>query len=430
MRFLYTFLFYLCLPLIMLRLLWRAIRVPAYARRWRERFGFVSPPEWLQSGTVIWVHAVSVGETLAAAPLIKKLLDNPRHTLVLTTTTPTGSEQAVRLFGDYFASRLFHVYAPYDLPDCVARFLRRIEPSRCIIMETELWPNTINGCYQRQIPVLLANGRLSEKSFRGYRKIQSLIGPALQQLSVVAMQQQADAERMQALGVPPSSLVITGNIKFDFTVTDELQRSAADVRRLLTGKRPVWIAASTHRGEDEILLRVFARVRREVPDVLLLLVPRHPERFTEVERLVLNQFLPIQRLSERQSVKSTTQVVLGDTMGELQTLYGCADLAFVGGSLVPVGGHNLMEPAAWGLPMLSGSQLFNFAEASRLLRDAGGLFVSDDPEQLAGQLVTWLKDEKARRQAGEQARRVADANGGALDRLLVLVTEAGCVVSG
>lgn len=418
MRWLYTLAFYLALPLIMARLLWRARRAPAYARRWAERFGIFAAPELRKPA--IWVHAVSVGESIAAAPMLKALMSrHPEASFVVTTTTPTGSEQVRKLFGD----AVFHIYAPYDLPTCIASFLKRIQPKCLIIMETELWPNTVAQCRKRGIPVILANGRLSEKSANGYRKVEGLMRPVFEKLSAAAIQHTDDAGRMESLGLPAEVSHVTGNIKFDLAIPDALRERAAELKAEINGEqqRLIWIAASTHRGEDEQILAAFERARRNVPELFLVLVPRHPERFSDVVQLCEAQGYKTVRRSAGAAIPANTQVLVGDTMGELLLLFGAADLAFVGGSLVPVGGHNLIEPAAWSLPIVTGPHLFNFAEASRLLLNAEAMTVADNEQTLAQWLVTMAKDAEGRKRAGDSARAVAEANRGALDRLLEVI---------
>lgn len=418
MRFVYSLILYLATPLVLVRLLWRALRAPDYADRWGERFGWV--PALETKHTVIWLHTVSVGEFLGALPLVRSLLQDPDVQLVITTTTPTGSERVRAALGD----RVWHVYAPYDLPDCVARFLRRTQPRLLLIMETELWPNTIAACAKREVPVLLINGRLSAKSARGYQRFSRLTQPMLQRLSLAGVQGQADAERFQALGLPPEACEITGNIKFDLTLDNSLRARATELREQWTqgSERLVWVAASTHQGEDEPILEAYQQLIQKVATPpLLVLVPRHPERFDTVAALCRRQNLATVRRSLQEPVDAGTQVVLGDTMGELLLFFGASDVAFVGGSLVPNGGHNLVEPAAWGLPLLSGSSQFNFAEISRMLVDAGALVLADTPTQLAEQLAQLIQDPELRRDRGEVALTVTHNNRGALEKTLALV---------
>jgi len=420
MRVIYSLFFYCLLPLVLLRLLWRSIAAPAYAKRWAERFGFF--PELKTGKKVIWLHTVSVGEFLAALPLIRRLQADEQVQLVITTTTPTGSERVRATLGE----TVFHVYAPYDLPDALARFFKRVQPSLYLVMETELWPNTLAACVKRKVPALLINGRLSEKSARGYARFAGLVRPMLANLTVALIQNKTDAERFMNLGLPSAQAQVTGNIKFDLSLTDELRERAAGLKNQLSnqGQRLVWIAASTHQGEDDIILDAFAQVRKaadvHAQSLLLILVPRHPERFDRVGQLCETRGFKTLRRS-RGEVAADMDILLGDTMGELMLLFGASDIAFVGGSLVPNGGHNFIEPAAWGLPLLSGEHLFNFAEVSCLLQDAGALTLTKTADELAQQLLVLVVNEQQRNGRGEKALQVAVENRGALDRTLRVI---------
>ncbi len=420
MRFVYTLCFYLLIPFILLRLLWRSIAAPAYAKRWPERFGFF--PALKTDKKVVWLHTVSVGEFLAALPLIRRLQMDEQVQLVITTTTPTGSERVRATLGE----SVFHVYAPYDVPDALARFFKGVQPSLYLVMETELWPNTLAACAKRNIPALLINGRLSEKSARGYARFSSLTRPMLGNLSAALIQNKIDAQRFVTLGLPLECAHVTGNIKFDLSLTDELRERATELKQQLSqqGQRLIWIAASTHQGEDEIILDAFAQLRRSeninARSLLLVLVPRHPERFARVGQLCESRGFSTLRRS-RGEVTTDMDILLGDTMGELMLLFGASDIAFIGGSLVPNGGHNFIEPAAWGLPLLSGEHLFNFAEVSRLLQDAGALTIAKDDEQLAQQLLVLVTNEVQRSERGAKGLQVAVENRGALDKSLAII---------
>lgn len=418
-RLLYSLLLYLLLPAILLRLCWRALRAPAYARRWGERFGRVAPLLGPGSGPVIWIHAVSVGETLAALPLIRRLqAAQPQARLLVTTTTPTGSARVRAALGDGVA----HCYAPYDFPHAVRRFLRRVQPALLIVMETELWPNLLHGCARRDIPVVLANARLSARSAAGYARVAALTRPMLAALTRVAAQTGADGERFLALGLEPERLHVTGNLKFDLELDAALRARAHQLRAAWRGGvRPIWLAASTHEGEDEIVLAAHRQLLATRPDALLVLVPRHPERFDRVHALCMGQGFRTLRHSAGRPPAIDTQVLLGDTMGELLAFCGAADLVFVGGSLVPVGGHNLIEPAAWGRPVLSGPELFNFAEAAALLETGGGLRICADGAALAAAVAELLDQPERRAAMGAAAHAVAAANRGALTRLAAII---------
>lgn len=424
-RLAYTLLYYVLLPLVVARLLWRSRRDRDYRRRIGERFGWVRPA-LVAEQPLIWLHAVSVGETIAAQPLIEALLQRyPGHRLLVTSMTPTGSAQVVERFGD----RVAHCYAPYDTPDAVARFLRRTQPVLYLIMETELWPNSVAACRRRAIPVLLLNARLSAKSARGYQRFAALSRELMANLTAVSVQTEADAARFTALGLATQACQISGNVKFDLTLTPAQQHSAAQLRQRWQGEqRLLWLAASTHPGEEQQLLESFAELRQRFAGLLLVLVPRHPERAERLAAAVAEQGWQCRRQSEwRQSEAALpleVDVLLGDTIGELLLFYGAADVAFVGGSLIARGGHNPIEPAVWGCPAVAGGSQYNFAEVSRLLCAAGGMALVDNSAQLTQQLTAWLSAPEQRRAVGAAAAAVAADNRGALARQLAAVADA------
>ncbi|MDG9977507.1 lipid IV(A) 3-deoxy-D-manno-octulosonic acid transferase [Ectopseudomonas oleovorans] len=412
-RLLYTLLLHLALPLIALRLALRARKAPTYARRINERFSLGLPS--MKPGG-IWVHAVSVGESIAAAPMIRALQAHyPELPITVTCMTPTGSERIQALFG----ASVQHCYLPYDLPWAAARFLNRMQPRLAVVMETELWPNHIHQCAKRGIPVALANARLSERSARGYARFGKLTAPMLAELSLIAVQTQTEAQRFLTLGARPECVEVTGSIKFDLKIDAELLQRAIELRRQWQAEqRPVWIAASTHSGEDEIILAAHHQLLKSRPDALLILVPRHPERFNAVHNLCMNQSLTTRRRSTGEAVQTSDQVLLGDTMGELLFLYALADIAFVGGSLVANGGHNLLEPAALGKPVLSGPHLFNFLEIAAQLREAGALNEVENAGQLADKVVALLNEPSEMQRMSQAGLSALKANQGALQRLL------------
>ena len=414
-RTLYTLLFHLGLPILAVRLWLRARKAPAYGQRLGERFGFKLPP--MQQGG-IWVHAVSVGESIAAAPMIRELLErHPQLPITVTCMTPTGSERIRALFAGQ--PRVQHCYLPYDLPWASARFLDHVRPVLAVIMETELWPNHIHQCARRNIPVALANGRLSERSARGYARFARLTRPMLAEMSLLAVQTEAEADRFRQLGARPDCVQVTGSIKFDLKVDAALLERAGQLRKQWQmGGRPVWIAASTHEGEDEIILQAHRQLLRTHADALLILVPRHPERFKSVHALCEQLRFSTVRRSQSIDPGAQTQVLLGDTMGELLFLYALADIAFVGGSLVANGGHNLLEPAALSRPVLSGPHLFNFLEIAALLRSAGALQEVDDADALAGAVQRLIELPRDAARLGAAGLAVMQANQGALERLL------------
>ena len=412
-RLLYTLLLHLALPLIALRLALRARKAPAYARRINERFSLGLPA--MKPGG-IWVHAVSVGESIAAAPMIRAFQARyPELPITVTCMTPTGSERIQALFGE----SVQHCYLPYDLPWAAARFLDRVQPRLAVVMETELWPNHIHQCAKRNIPVALANARLSERSARGYARFGKLTAPMLGELSLIAVQTQTEAQRFLDLGARPGCVEVTGSIKFDLKIdAGLLQRADALRQQWQATTRPVWIAASTHAGEDEIVLAAHRQLLKTQPDALLILVPRHPERFNSVHELCISERLTTRRRSTAEAVQASDQVLLGDTMGELLFLYALADIAFVGGSLVANGGHNLLEPAALGKPVLSGPHLFNFLEIAAQLREAGAMSEVENAMQLADKVAALLNEPSEMQHMSQAGLSVLKANQGALERLL------------
>lgn len=414
-RFLYTLTMYLVTPVIVYRLAVRGLRYREYYARWRERFGWFKAPGFRDS---IWVHAVSVGEVNAAEPLIEALMQRyAGHAFVITTVTPTGSARVKKLFGD----RVFHVYLPYDLPNSVARFLDRIKPKLAVVMETEIWPNLYMMTCARRIPIVVANARLSQRSLRGYGPVRPLARRAIRCASHVAAQSQQDAERLLALGADPARLSIAGNVKFDMPVPRGLDQSAVVLRDYWGAERPVWIAASTHEGEEVPVIEAHARVLKRFPDALLLLAPRHPERFRTAAAACRQYGLRTLTRSEESVAQRDTQCFVVDTLGELLTFYAACDAAFVAGSFDPIGGHNVLEPAALGKPVLVGAHTFNFAEVTEnLLRDGAALRVKDGAD--LGEAVVKLFNDAPRRAAMGAAGIAAVARErGAVDRVMQVV---------
>ncbi|MCB1852775.1 MAG: lipid IV(A) 3-deoxy-D-manno-octulosonic acid transferase [Gammaproteobacteria bacterium] len=415
MKQVYTVLLYLSIPVMLLRLLWRSLKLPAYRHRIGERFG------WLRVAAVkesVWIHAVSVGEVQAAEPLIRWLLDQyPTLTLVVTTTTPTGSERVRKLF----SNNLIHLYFPYDLPFAINGFLKRLHPSLLVMIETEIWPNLLAICERQGITTILANGRMSERSARGYHRVGAFTRATFARIALVAAQTKADADRFVALGVARDSVQVTGSIKFDIRLPASLFEQAAVVRRSW-GDRPVWLAASTHEGEEELVLAAHRRVLRDHSNALLVLVPRHPERFERVALLCRREEIGLVRRSSGKRAAESDAVFLVDTMGELTLFIAATDVTFVGGSLIPVGGHNVLEPAALGVPILFGPHMFNFLLISEMLLQAGAAIQVAGSEQLADKVSNWFADASARTEAGERGRRLVAENRGALDRLSALIT--------
>ncbi|MEW8505630.1 MAG: lipid IV(A) 3-deoxy-D-manno-octulosonic acid transferase [Candidatus Thiodiazotropha sp.] len=415
MRHLYTLIFTLLIPAYLLRLYWRGFKAPSYRKRWLERFGiFQAPVE--HNG--IWVHAVSVGEVQAIAQLVGRLLDRyPDMPLLITTTTPTGADRVKALFGN----EVTHRYAPIDLPWVARRFLEAFQPRLLILVETEIWPNLINCAKLEGVPTLLANARLSVRSARGYHRVAGLTREALRNLTLIAPHAEADAERFHTLGARPEKIEVTGSIKFDVHLPGSLLERVDVLRREWGGQRPVWIAASTHEGEDELILEAHAAIRQSLPDALLVLVPRHPERFERVGQLAEEAGFILVRRTQQLPCEKDTAVFLGDTMGELTLFLGASDVAFIGGSLVPHGGHNILEATAQGVAVVFGPHMFNFSEISELFLQRQAAAQVDSVDALADQVGRWLSDASERSRIGEAGRELVEQNRGALDRLTRLV---------
>jgi len=415
-RFFYTLLLYIIQPLVFIKLMVRSLRSPQYKNRIAERYGFF---DFNQQGG-IWLHSVSVGETIAAVPLIRELQNKyPHKAITITTMTPTGSAQVTKIFGD----TVQHCYLPYDLPCAMRRTIKRLKPELVIIMETELWPNMIHQLKKKQIPTLLANARLSARSAKGYGKVSKLVAPMLGEMTAIAAQYQADGQRFIELGLPTDKLHVTGSVKFDIEITKAVTKQVTTLKNQLGSPRPTWIAASTHQGEDEIILEAHKEVLKQHPDALLILVPRHPERFSKVSSLITSQKLTSQNKSELQSLATETQVLLGDTMGEMMSMFGVSNAAFIGGSLVKRGGHNPLEPAAFGLPLTMGPHVFNFASVCDMLSDNQALATVENSQQLAEQILAWFNSPSLAQEDGEKALSVLKLNQGALKRHLDIIDE-------
>ena len=417
MRHIYTAALYLALPIVLLRLWWRGRRSPAYRQRWSERLGVVPGPQ--RQGS-LWIHAVSVGETIAALPLISGLAARyPERPLMVTTTTPTGSERVRATLGQ----TVHHSYLPYDLPGPLARFFDRVDPSVLVIMETEIWPNLFRACSRRQVPLIIANARLSARSFRGYRRVRGLVAATLADVHLIAAQSQADADRFVALGAPADRVRVMGNLKYNLSVKPEDIEAGDAWRQALGSNRRVIVAVSTHRGEDGVVLDAFDRVRAEIPHTALILVPRHPERFDEVSALCEDRGFEIVRRS-RGEPTSKCDVFLGDSMGEMMRYLAAGDVAVVAGSFQAVGGHNVLEPAALGLPVVFGPHMFNFeAAAAEVLASGAGRKVAD-AASLSAALLELLGDDRVRRRAGKAGLAMVERNRGALDGLSDAVATA------
>ncbi len=414
MRILYTIVLFLMLPFVLLRLLWRSRLAPAYRERWGERFGKVLGP-YRQGG--LWVHAVSVGEVLAVAPLVRHLIQNhPNLHIHITTTTPTGSAQVQRLFG----VEVSHSYAPYDIPLFLMHFLDTLRPKAMLMVETEVWPNLLHYARESKVTTLLANARLSARSLRRYQRVQSFAQAVFAQIDQVAAQTKADADRLRMIGVNPGAIYVTGSIKFDVDVPASVLEQSEVMRRMWSG-RPVWVAGSTHDGEESVILEAHQQLVKEVPDALLILVPRHPERFDAVGSLAERYDFEVARRSLQDPVTEKTKVYLGDTMGELNVLIGAVNVAFIGGSFAKIGGHNVLEAAAQGIPVIVGPHTFNFELITRQLIQIGGAERVYNADELALLLQAWLTDAAARVEVGEAGQKLVADNRGALEKLEKLV---------
>lgn len=413
MRFLYFLAWALALPFLFLHLLWRSRHQPEYLRHWSERLGW-GP---IHSGRRrILIHAVSVGETRAAAPLVRALLARrPDLEILLTHTTPTGRATGRELFGESVARS----YLPYDFAPVVGLFLNRTQPDCCVVMETEIWPEFFLACQGLGIPAFLVNARLSERSARGYRRIQPLVAPALAALRGIAAQTGPDGSRLEGLGA--RAVRITGNLKFDVTPPADTEQRAGDLRHRFQG-RFVFLAASTRDGEEAMLLDALARL--DLPDLLLVIVPRHPQRFEEVAHLIEAGGWAWGRRSDPRESPEAMRVFLGDSMGEMAAYYAAADLAYVGGSLLPFGGQNLIEAAAMGCPALIGPHTWNFADAAEQAVGEGCAMRVEDSEALIAAIRLLHGDGARRRVMAEAGRRFAAANRGATERVLEMI-EAG-----
>lgn len=414
-RLTYTVVLYLLMPLILYRLAFRGLRSRGYFSRWFERFGFFPNPRMEHS---IWVHAVSVGEVNAAAPLIDTLRQQyPNDSFVITTVTPTGSDRVRQLWGE----QVFHVYLPYDLPGAIRRFLQRVRPRIAIIMETEIWPNLFRQCDRRAIPVLIANARLSARSLDRYGPIRPLIRVAIRSTTFIAAQSQRDARRFLELGARPERVRVVGNLKYDMHVPEHLVEQARDWRMQWGMQRPVWMAASTHEGEELVVIEAHSRLLRWFPDALLIVAPRHPERFRPMLQLCRSYGFLTACRSEDGVAAPESQCFVLDTLGELVPFCATADVAFVAGSLDPIGGHNVLEPAALGIPTLVGPNTFNFAEVTELLIAHGACERIDGVETLTAALQRLLGQPELRQRMGAAALAVVEAERGAARQSLEIV---------
>jgi 3-deoxy-D-manno-octulosonic-acid transferase len=412
-RFLYNLTTYLLFIPFLVYWLARGIGNRIYFDRLGNRFGFGFP----RLERSIWIHAVSVGEVQAAVPLIHALAARfPDHEILVTTVTPTGAERVRARFGN----TVHHAYLPFEFPHAINRFFSLTKPDAALIMETEIWPNLFRGCGVREIPLILVSARISPKSIPGYRKLMPLIRETLSHGIIIASQSEDDAGRFLSLGAAPERTCVMGNIKFDYEPDPQIIDQGKAVREALFGKRPVWIAASTHEGEEQLVLDVHETLRSQREDVLLVLVPRHPERFAAVRELVKRRGFDVVARTESRPV-GDAEVFLCDTMGEVPLFYAASDVAFVAGSLAPIGGHNLLEPAALGVPVVTGPHNFNAQDIADLFIQKGACRRVSDPQELAVTVSELLANPDEAGRLGRAGQRLLDENRGALERLLVLL---------
>jgi 3-deoxy-D-manno-octulosonic-acid transferase len=414
---LYSLVLRIAFPLTLYHLVWRGMRQREYLLRWSERYALLGGQR-LQMQDCIWVHAVSVGEVQAARPLVDALLAKyPQRALLVTTITPTGSERVRALWGD----RVQHQYLPYDLNGMVRRFLDATKPALAVIVETEIWLNLYVECGRRGIPLAMVNARLSERSLRGYLPVRGLARLAMRAVRLVAAQSRPDAQRLAQIGADPARVVVTGNIKYDLRLPDGIDARAGEWRRQWGVARPVWIAASTHPPEEDAVLALHRQVLARFPGALLLWAPRHPERFAAVAKAAADAGLHVRTRRADALPGNDTQVFVIDTIGELVDFFATADVAFVGGSLCDVGGHNVLEPAALGVPSVVGPQTFNFAEVTTRLRAAGALRQVADADALGREVIALLADPATRTAMGAAGRMQVAELAGALARTLELL---------
>jgi len=412
MRFVYIAIAYLLAPVVLGAMALRGFRDRSQREGFSQRFGLGAP---VVGGRSIWVHAVSVGEVQASAPLVNALLARfPDVPLVVTTGTATGRARARAVFG----SRVDVRYVPIDLPGSVRRFFQRVNPLLAVILETEIWPNLYHRCGRLGIPLVMASARISPRSVKSYRRLVGLFRQALSHGIFIAAQSEQDAERFRSIGASSERTHVVGNIKFDFSLPPNIESQGAELRRLLGMDRPVWVAGSTHAREEEILVAAHRQLRARYAQALLVLVPRHPPRFGEVADSLRAQGVNFVTRTSGAPTAGSTEVFLVDKLGELLAFYAAADVAFVGGSLVPIGGHNLLEPASLGLPVLAGPNNFNSADIARMLVECGAVRIVEDAPSLAAAIGELLADPAARTGMGANGRKTIEANRGAVRRLM------------
>jgi len=416
MRFFYTLLFYLLVPFVLLRLYWRGFKAPEYRKRWQQRLAIYNKKYPTQ---VIWIHAVSVGEAEAVFPLIKQLQKQyPADTILVTTTTPTGSARVQAVLAD----TVIHVYLPYDLPCVISRFENTFKPKIAIIMEKEIWPNLYAHCAKKKIPLLIINARLSANSAKGYKKIPSLVKPALASVNWIATQTEEDKQRFIEIGAKEMQTSAVGNLKFDLELDENIIQQAQKIKNTTFSGRFVWIIASTHEGEEVLFYEVYSSLKQQIPELLLMVVPRHPERFGQVNELAENMQLKSCMRSTGSECTEDTDVYIADTMGELKLLYGTADICFVGGSMVPVGGHNVLEPAAMNIPIMFGPHMINFKEIAKNVLDLDAAIQCFDKQSIIDNVMHLYNDASYRGELAIRAKQFVNSNQGATDSIAKLIS--------
>ncbi|MFV0573841.1 MAG: lipid IV(A) 3-deoxy-D-manno-octulosonic acid transferase [Vibrio sp.] len=414
LRSIYSLLFFILTPFVAFSLYKPNKNKPAFGSRWKEHFG-ITPSLKDQTKQPIWIHTVSVGETIAATPFIRALKQkHPETPIVITTTTSTGAQQAEKL-----SDIAEHRYMPVDLPFAIKHFIKTIQPQTMLIMETELWPNALHYVGKANIPIIVINARLSERSAHRYKKFHSVFNLLSKNLSMVLCQHNDDATRFNHLGLNELKLQTTGSLKFDISISDDIKTESQKLRTQLGISRPIWIAASTHDGEDEQVLAAHSEILRTNPNALLILVPRHPERFDSVYNLCSEKgFITKRRTDSSNNSYETCQVYLGDTMGEMLLLLASSDVCFMGGSLIgdKVGGHNLLEPAALGIPSITGPSFYNFTDITQQLSNADACFICNDHAELSEKILLLFENSALRDQYGQNALKVINSNTGAIER--------------
>ena len=411
MRQFYTLIFRLLLPFILFRLYWRGRKAPLYRQRWQERLGYYSQSF---SDRTLWFHAVSVGEAEAAFPLIRLIQQRyPAEKILVTSTTPTGSERIKAVLGE----SVVHVYLPYDLPEIIQRFFKQFQPKLAVFLEKEIWPNLFEALGQQAIPLYVINARLSAKSAQAYRKIPGLVKPALSHIKLIATQTEADKNQFLSIGAIESQLAVLGNIKFDISIAPEVLAAGRQLKQQW-GQRFVWIIASTHQGEEAQLLQHYQRLKSQIPQLLVVIAPRHPERFASVKTECEKQGLRVVMRSDKTAVTDDCDVYIADSMGELKMLFAAADLAFIGGSLVDVGGHNVLEPAAAGTPVLFGPVMFNFQLIAEQMLAHQAARQCQDASAVADAVLDLEADPQSCQLLAQQATEFLAANQGAIERIV------------